>query len=116
MQTESPESKKFLNHVKQTLKVIFRKNQNTEKTQKATNGFKNFISRVIHEFLVGLTKRIEVYVHPLKVKHVKDPDLVRIFQIWSNGENQPEVFSALNDLNLDCQVPVEETSSVVTTD
>lgn len=108
LQTESPESKKFLNHVKQTLKNIFRKNQDTEKTQKATNGFKYLISRVVQEFLVGLTKRIEVYVGSQKIKNLKDNDLVKIFQIWSNGENQPEIFSALGELNTQQAVLVSE--------
>lgn len=30
---------------------------------------------------------------------------MKIFKIWSNGENQPEVFSALNNLNSDVSMP-----------
>jgi len=45
------------------------------------------VSRVVYEFLIGLTKRIEVYVGNDKIKNIKDNDLLKIFKIWSNGEN-----------------------------
>lgn len=70
------------------------------KPKKVTNGFKNFISNVVHEFLVGLCKRIEIYTDGASNKTVKDTDLVKILQLWSNAENYQSVFDNLKALNI----------------
>lgn len=100
-QQETQETRRFLNDVKQAIKLCIptSNEENEKKPKKVTNGFKNFIANVICEFLVGLCRRIEIYTDDSNNKNVKDGDLVKIIQLWSNSEQSQYVFERLKSLN-----------------
>lgn len=45
------------------------------------------ISRIIREFLLNLSKKIEVYLQGTNIKTLKAEDISKIIRIWVNQED-----------------------------
>jgi len=78
---------------------------------KVSNGFKNMIAKIVREFLIALSAKIQVYLDGSPNHQIKYNDIRKIVRLWASLDSHDTLKSQLDAFEATVSKKIQEIAS-----
>lgn len=105
LQQESVYSRFLFNTVKTVSRVFHCEDNNSIKV---SNGFKNMIAKIVREFLLAFSSKIQVYLDDQPNHQLKMSDVKKIVRLWASLDSTETLKQQLDDFDKKVDAKIAE--------